>query len=85
MDSSDMCIVMTPHVSQKLQVQLHLFIYESCGYSQALLTYVLFISLIFNINKLNQLIDFVNIFLTNYEISFYKSIFIFNSLIFNGK
>ena len=74
---------MTPHVSQKLQVQLNLFIYESCGYSQALLTYVFFISLIFNINKLNQLIDFVNIYLKNYEISFYKSIF--NSLIFNGK
>ena len=76
---------MTPHVSQKPQVQLNVFIYESCGYSQALLTYVFFISLIFNINKLNQLIDFVNIFLKNYVISFYKSIFIFNSLIFNGK
>ena len=37
-DSSDRWIVMTPHVSQKLQVQLNLFIYESCGYSQALLT-----------------------------------------------
>ena len=45
--SSDRCIVMTPHgvslrdyvhVSQKLQVQLNLFIYESYGYSQALLT-----------------------------------------------
>ena len=31
------CIVMTPHVSQKLQVQLNLFIYESGGYAQALL------------------------------------------------
>ena len=37
-DNSDRWIVMTPHVSQKLQVQLNLFIYESCGYSQALLT-----------------------------------------------
>ena len=34
--SSDRCIVMTPDVSQKLQVQLNLFIYESCRYSQAL-------------------------------------------------
>ena len=62
MYNSDMCVVVTPRVSQKLQVKLNLFIYESCGYSQALLTYVYFISIIYKIKKLNQLIDFVNIF-----------------------
>ena len=36
--NSDMCVIVTPRVSQKLQVQLNLFIYESCGYSQDLLT-----------------------------------------------
>ena len=33
-----MCVVVTLRVSQQIQVQLHLFIYKSCGYSQAVLT-----------------------------------------------
>ena len=71
-----MCVVVTPRVSQTLQVKLNLFIYESCGYLQALLTYLYFIYIIYKIKKLNQLIDFVNIFLTNYKINMYKKIFI---------